>query len=100
MGSFVFISVEVGGERLDKFALAAISRVLLLKESLKLIIGFFWGIFLDVDGVLEDLRVVHRAPTDKTAMVGKGWELVLLYVAMHSLLDVKVLAHTKNYNFE
>ena len=59
---------------------------------------FSIGILLHVDGVLEDFGVVHGAPADEAAVVGERWELVLLYVAMNSLLDVKVFAHLYNLN--
>lgn len=47
---------------------------------------------------MEDFGVVHGAPADEAAVVGERWELVLLYVAMNSLLDVKVFAHLYNLN--
>lgn len=60
--------------------------------------GLSIGVLLHVDGVLENFGIVHRAPPDEAAVIGEGWELVLLYIAMNSLLDVKVFAHLYNLN--
>lgn len=93
MSSNILSFIEVGWEGLDEIVSAAIDGIFLLEESLQLVLRFLGRLFLYVDGVLQDLRVVHGAPSDKAPMVGKGWKLVFLYISMNSLLNVKVLAH-------
>jgi len=51
------------------------------------------SIFLNVNGVLQHLRVIHGAPTDQAPMIGEGWKLIFFNVAMNSLLNVEVFAH-------
>ncbi len=94
MSSLFLIFVSEMRERFNKLVLGAIDWVFLLKEGIKLVfLCFSIGVLLHVDGVLKDFRVVHGAPSNQTAMIGEGGELVFLDVAMNSLLDVKVLAH-------
>lgn len=96
----LFISL-VGqiGKGFHELVLRPIDRIPLLEECINVIfLRFSGGVLLDVDGVLEDFGVVHGAPSDETAMVCEGGELVLLNVTMNSLLDVEVLAH-RLYNF-
>lgn len=99
MGSFFLILLSHMREGLYELILGSIDRILLLEEGIQLIfLSLSIGVLLHVDGVLEDFGIVHRAPTDEAAVVGERWELVLLYIAMNSLLDVKVFAHLYNLN--
>jgi hypothetical protein len=96
--SFAFVAVGVVREGSDELVPAPFVWTFLLKEGLQLVLGVVGCIFLHVDGVLQNFGVVHGAPADETAMVGEGWELVALDVAMYGLLDVEVLAHMYNFN--
>lgn len=78
---------------MGEFGFGSIYWVFLLEEGLQLELLLIRLILLDVDGVLQNLRVVHGAPADETAMVGKRGKLVFLYVAVHRLLNIKTLAH-------
>lgn len=50
-------------KRLDELILGAVDRVSLLEETIYVVfLGFGGGVFLSVNGVLQDFWVVHRAP--------------------------------------
>lgn len=94
MCALLLSAILDSSEGLDEFVAGAFYWVLLLEEGVEFVfLGLCGGVLLDVDGVLEHFGVVHGAPADQTAVVGEGWELILLHVAMNSLLDVEVLAH-------
>lgn len=89
----IFLFLDGGREGMGELGFGSIYWVFLLKEGLQLELLLIRFILLDVDWVLQNFRVVHGAPADQTAMVGKRRELVFLNVAVHSLLNIKTLAH-------
>lgn len=78
---------------MDELRLGPIDWIFLLEEGLQLIFRFFICFFLDIDWVLQHLRVVHGAPAYQAAMVGERGELIFLYIAMYGLLNIEALAH-------
>ena len=72
MGTFLIMLFRQSRKRFDELVLCPVSWVFLLEQSLELILlGLGRSILLNVDRVLQNFRIVHRTPTDQTAMVGK-----------------------------
>lgn len=72
MCSFFLVLLGHMRERFNELILGSIDGIFLLKESIKLIfLCFSIGIFLHVDGVLEDFGIVHGAPADEATVVGE-----------------------------
>lgn len=93
--NFVFIFLGwVIRKWFNKFVLISVCGIFLLKEALQLIFRLLVIIFLHVDRVLQYFRVIHGTPADQWTVISKGWKLVFFDVAMNSLLNIEVLAHT------
>ena len=94
MNAFLINLFAEIGKRFDELILVPINWIFLLEERIEVIfLCLCGGVFLNIDWVLENFWVVHRAPSNETAMIGERRELVLFDISMNSLLDVKVFAH-------
>lgn len=82
------------GKGLDELNFLPVSRVLLLKYGVQLVL-FLLGhacVLLNVNRVDKCFRVVHRTPAHHAPMVRKGRELVFLDVLVHRFLNIEVIA--------
>ena len=81
-------------KRFDELVFGSIYWIFLLKKCINIVfLRLRRCVFLNVDRVLEDFRIVHWAPSDEASMIGERRELILFDISMNSLLDVKVFAH-------
>ena len=85
----------MGGEGFVEFDDFAFGGVFFLEEGVDL--EFFVVrealLFFDVGGVDEYFGIVHGAPANHAAVVGKGGELIFLDIFVNGFLDVEVFAH-------